>query len=73
MALGVTGVLNFSFPFATATRVGSPPRVAVCWIALGAVASPTYWFMMQVRMIIGLFTASPVNTWLIRSGVKEKM
>jgi hypothetical protein len=37
------------------------------------VASPTYWFMMQMGMIIGFFTAWPVNTWLIRRGWKEKM
>lgn len=29
-----------------------------------SVASPTYWFMMQIGMIIGFFTAWPVNTWL---------
>lgn len=28
------------------------------------VASPTYWFMMQIGMIVGFFTAWPVNTWL---------
>lgn len=38
-----------------------------------SVASPTYWFMMQIGMIIGFFTAWPVNTWLIRTGWKEKM
>ena len=37
------------------------------------IASPTYWFMMQIGMIIGFFTAWPVNTWLIRKGWKEKM
>ncbi|HET6878201.1 MAG TPA: DUF4396 domain-containing protein [Jatrophihabitans sp.] len=35
--------------------------------------SPVYWFLMQVGMIIGFFTAYPVNTWLIREGVKEAM
>ena len=38
-----------------------------------SVASPTYWFMMQIGMIVGFFTAWPVNTWLIRKGWKEKM
>lgn len=38
-----------------------------------SVASPTYWLMMQIGMIIGFFTAWPVNTWLIRRGWKEKM
>lgn len=38
-----------------------------------SVASATYWFGMQIRMIIGFFTAWPINTWLIRKGWKEKM
>ena len=33
----------------------------------------TYWMMMQLSMILGFFTALPVNNWLIRSGLKEKM
>lgn len=35
--------------------------------------SPVYWFLMQIGMIIGFGTAYPVNTWLIRKGVKEAM
>jgi uncharacterized protein DUF4396 len=34
---------------------------------------PVYWFLMQIGMIAGFFTAWPVNTWLIRVGVKEAM
>lgn len=34
---------------------------------------PTYWFLMQIGMILGFFTAYPVNWWLIRIGVKEQM
>ena len=29
--------------------------------------------MMQVGMIVGFFTAYPVNQWLVRHGWKEKM
>jgi hypothetical protein len=32
-----------------------------------------YWFLMQIGMIAGFFTAWPVNTWLIRKGIKEAM
>lgn len=32
-----------------------------------------YWMMMQLAMILGFFTAWPVNSWLIRIGIKEKM
>jgi hypothetical protein len=34
---------------------------------------PTYWFLMQIGMIIGFFTAWPANVWLIRRGIKEAM
>jgi hypothetical protein len=33
----------------------------------------SYWLMMQLAMILGFFTALPVNSWLIRRGLKEKM
>jgi hypothetical protein len=35
--------------------------------------SPVYWFLMQVGMVIGFFTAWPANVWLIRHGIKEAM
>lgn len=33
----------------------------------------SYWFMMQIGMILGFFTSYPMNRWLIRSGWKEAM
>ena len=33
----------------------------------------TYWLLMQVAMIVGFLTTYPVNWWLIRRGIKEKM
>ena len=33
----------------------------------------TYWMMMQLAMVLGFFTAMPVNNWLINKGLKEKM
>lgn len=36
-------------------------------------SEPTYWFMMQIGMVLGFVTAYPVNWWLIRSGIKEPM
>lgn len=33
----------------------------------------TYWFMMQIAMLLGLATTWPVNVWLIRKGLKEAM
>jgi hypothetical protein len=29
--------------------------------------------MMQIAMVFGFATAYPVNWWLIRSGIKERM
>ncbi len=34
-------------------------------------SSPTFWFMMQIALTIGLITTYPVNSWLIRSGIKS--
>lgn len=36
-------------------------------------ASPVYWFLMQIGMIIGFGTAWPANVVLIKRGVKEAM
>lgn len=38
-----------------------------------AVNTPEFWFAMQIAMIAGFVTAYPVNWWLIRVGLKEKM
>ncbi len=32
-----------------------------------------YWFLMQLGMIVGFFTAWPVNVWLVSKGIKEAM
>jgi hypothetical protein len=33
----------------------------------------TYWFMMQIAMIIGFLTSYPANWILVRKGIKEEM
>ncbi|MFF0849779.1 DUF4396 domain-containing protein [Streptomyces sp. NPDC003280] len=50
------------------------------WIYQNVIFSPglpkttaSYWMLMQLAMILGFFTAMPVNAWLIRIGWKEKM
>jgi len=30
----------------------------------------TYWFMMQIGMILGFFTSYPANWWLVKKGIK---
>lgn len=37
------------------------------------VNSVEFWFMMQIAMFCGFATAYPVNWWLIKVGIKEKM
>ncbi|GHB16331.1 DUF4396 domain-containing protein [Salinicola rhizosphaerae] len=37
------------------------------------VASATYWFMMQIAMLIGFATSYPANWWLISRGIKHGM
>ncbi|MDQ6845876.1 MAG: DUF4396 domain-containing protein [Bacteroidota bacterium] len=34
---------------------------------------PLFWFMMQIAMMLGFITAFPMNWWLIKKGIKEKM
>ncbi len=33
----------------------------------------TYWFMMQVGMVLGFLTSYPANAWMIRRRLKEAM
>ena len=35
--------------------------------------SPVFWFMMQIAMLAGFLTSYPVNWWLVKQGIKEKM
>lgn len=32
---------------------------------------PTFWFLMQVGMMLGFATAYPMNLWLIKRGIEE--
>lgn len=45
--------------------------------ALGApraeVNTAEFWFLMQIAMVAGFFTAYPVNWWLVSAGIKERM
>ena len=35
--------------------------------------TPAYWLLMQIGMLLGFATASPINVWLMRRGIKEPM
>jgi hypothetical protein len=36
-------------------------------------SGPVFWFVMQIAMLCGFAASFPVNWWLLRSGIKEKM
>ncbi|KWA32922.1 hypothetical protein WL27_22915 [Burkholderia multivorans] len=40
---------------------------------IAPVDSPEFWFAMQLAMLAGFATSYPINWWLVRTGVKEKM
>ena len=35
--------------------------------------TPTYWFLMQMGMIVGFVTSYPANWWLVHVGIKTPM
>jgi len=65
----------------TAWQVGMYGFMAIAYFAIFRasfrvkleVNSVEFWFMMQIAMIAGFLTSYPVNWWLIRRGVKERM
>jgi len=65
----------------TAWQVGMYGFMALAkfWLfrkLLGAeleVNSAEFWFMMQIAMLCGFLTSYPVNWWLLKAGLKEKM
>ena len=62
----------------TAFQVGLYGWMAIMQLVLfpGETLHPnyaTFWFLMQIGMILGFFTSYPVNWWLIKKGIKEPM
>ena len=62
----------------TAFQVGLYGWMAIMQLVLFPVEKlhpdqATYWFLMQIGMILGFLTAYPVNWWLIKRGTKEPM
>lgn len=61
----------------TAWQVGMYGWMAVATFAIFghplSKLGPVFWFMMQVAMCAGFVTSYPVNGWLLRTGVKERM
>lgn len=78
---GVLAAAKADIASITAWQVGMYGLMAIIqflWFkpaygGIAKVASPEFWFAMQLAMLAGFVTSYPVNWWLIRSGVKEKM
>lgn len=78
---GIVAAIKADTLSLTAWQVGMYGFMAIaCFVIFRAgfgvtleVNSVEFWFMMQVAMIAGFMTAYPVNWWLIRRGVTEKM
>jgi hypothetical protein len=59
-------------------QVGMYSFMALNWFVLAPrprpdAFDPRYWLMMQVAMVLGFATAYPMNWWLLRKGLKERM
>ncbi|SFS74993.1 DUF4396 domain-containing protein [Marininema halotolerans] len=35
--------------------------------------TPTFWFMMQIALIVGFITSYPANWWVVQKGIKHQM
>lgn len=65
----------------TSWQIGMYAVVSICQLWLfpqwfgGRVATdtPVFWLMMQVAMLVGFCTAYPMNWFLIKTGIKERM
>jgi branched-subunit amino acid transport protein len=61
--IGMYGFMAFAYFYLFRELIGVPLRTDMI----------EFWFMMQIAMIFGFLTSYPVNWWLIRSGIKERM
>lgn len=74
---GLVAALKADSLSLTAWQVGMYGWMAVATFAIFGHElpkdGPVFWFMMQIAMLAGFLTSYPVNWWLVRSGIKEKM
>lgn len=74
---GVAAALKADTLSLTAWQVGMYGWMAVATFALFGreleKGDPVFWFMMQLAMLGGFLTSYPVNWWLVRTGIKERM
>jgi len=74
---GLKAAIKADFLSLTAWQVGMYGWMAiVVFVIFGhelQKTTPVFWFEMQIAMLCGLLTSYPVNWWLLRRGIKEKM
>ena len=78
---GIVQALKADVASITAWQVGMYGGMALIqfgWFrsafgGIAPVASPEFWFAMQLAMLAGFATSYPANWWLVRTGVKERM
>lgn len=81
LAQGLWAAIKADTLSLTAWQVGMYGFMAVAFFGLFRgtlgvelkVNSAEFWFMMQIAMIFGFVTSYPVNWWLLRAGLKERM
>ncbi|HDR9204401.1 TPA: DUF4396 domain-containing protein [Burkholderia vietnamiensis] len=80
-AQGLRAALKADIASITAWQIGMYGLMAVIqflWFGrmyggIAPVDSSEFWFAMQLAMLAGFATSYPINWWLVRAGVKEKM
>lgn len=74
---GLKAAVKADFLSLTAWQLGMYGWMAIASFAIFhhelSQTSPVFWLMMQLAMLAGFVTAYPVNWWLLRRGIKEKM
>lgn len=74
---GLVAASKADFLSLTAWQVGMYGWMAIAtFLIIGheiPKTGPVFWFMMQIAMLAGFLTSYPVNWWLLRAGIKEKM
>ncbi len=74
---GIVEALKADFLSLTSWQIGMYGWMAIVTFGLFGheieKTSPLFWFMMQIAMLFGLMTSYPVNWWLLRKGIKERM
>jgi hypothetical protein len=72
---GIVAALKADTLSLTAWQVGMYGLMAVVQFGWQRLApdSAEFWFAMQAAMLAGFVVSYPVNWWLLKSGIKEKM